>query len=61
VKMKEVRALAKEHGIDSFGKTKTDLIRAIQRAEGNYECFGTATGYCDQTECRFRSMCLNTP
>jgi hypothetical protein len=61
MKMKEVRALAREHGIDSFGKTKADLIREIQRTEGNYDCFGTATDYCDQTECRFRSLCLKTP
>jgi hypothetical protein len=60
MKMKEVRALAKEH-VEGFGKTKADLIREIQRAEGNYDCFETATDYCDQTESRFRSMCLKTP
>ena len=58
MKMKEVRALAREHGIDSSGKTKADLIRAIQRAEGNFDCFGTATDHCDQYECRFRAVCL---
>lgn len=61
MKMKEVRALAKEHNIDSFGKTKADLIREIQQKEGNYDCFGTAPDYCDQTECRFRSLCLKAP
>lgn len=35
-----------------------DLIRSIQTAEGNFDCFGTANGYCDQWECRWRTFCL---
>ncbi len=35
-----------------------DLIRSIQRAEGNFDCFGTANGYCDQWGCRWRTFCL---
>ena len=38
--------------------SKTDLIRALQRAEGNFSCFGTAGGYCDQLTCCWRKDCL---
>ena len=59
MKMPEVRRMAKNVGINSFGKKKVDLIREIQRAEGNFDCFSTAAhGYCDQKECVFRSLCL---
>jgi hypothetical protein len=57
--MATIRAAAKALGIPSFGKTKKELIRAIQRAEGNFDCYGTATsGYCDQTGCAWYSDCL---
>ncbi len=56
--MQEIRSKAKEMGINSFGKTKIELIRAIQKAEGNFDCYGTAIDYCDQLECSFRSSCL---
>ena len=59
MKMQEVRAMAKVLGINSYGKTKKDLIHQIQRAEGNYDCFGSAGEYCDQQECCFRAACLN--
>ena len=59
VQMQEIRAMAKALTIPSFGKPKGELIRAIQRAEGNFSCYATATaGYCDQTGCRWHSDCL---
>ena len=58
MKMQEVRMMAKALGINSFGRKKADLIREIQLAEGNFDCFGTAEGYCDQPDCRFRPLCL---
>ena len=58
MKMQELRIIAKQHSINSFGKTKAALIREIQRAEGNFDCFGTAVVYCDQENCCFHSMCL---
>jgi hypothetical protein len=58
MKMQDVRAMARERGVNSFGKTKTELIREIQRMEHNFDCYGTATGYCDQLECCFRSSCI---
>lgn len=59
MKMQEVRVLAKKLGIKSFAKTKVELIREIQRKEGNFDCFGTTQGYCDQESCSFRSACLD--
>jgi hypothetical protein len=56
--MQEIRSKAKAMGINSFGKTKVELIRAIQKAEGNFDCYGTASDYCDQVDCSFRSTCL---
>lgn len=37
----------------------TELIRSIQRREGNFECFATAAAsVCDQTGCCWRERCL---
>ena len=58
MKMAEVRKLAKDAGIASFGKTKAGLIRAIQRQEGYFDCFGTARDFCDQMNCCFREDCF---
>ena len=59
MKMQEIRTMGKEYGINSFGKTKVNLIREIQIAEGNFDCYGKAFEYCDQLRCCFRSTCLN--
>lgn len=59
MKMNEIRALAKSLGINSFGKSKVELIKEIQRKQGNFDCFGTAMDYCDQLECIFRASCLS--
>ncbi len=58
MKMNEIRSLAKSLGIKSFGKSKIELIKEIQSKQGNFDCFGTATDYCDQLECLFREACL---
>lgn len=59
MKMQEVRAKAKALGLkDTFGSSKMELIRRIQRAEGNLDCFGTGKDDCDQFQCCFRDDCL---
>jgi len=58
MKMNELKRMAKGLGIESFGKNKAELIKQIQRQEGNFDCFGSATDYCDQFDCLFRSSCL---
>lgn len=35
-----------------------DLIRMKQVREGNFPCFATAGTYCDQFNCKYRSVCL---
>ncbi len=57
--MKEIRDIARRLGIRSTRMEKGDLVRAIQRAEGNFDCFGTATEEeCDQEECLWREECF---
>lgn len=60
MKIQEIRAIAKKKGVKfSARMKKPDLIRAIQKSEGNFDCFGTAaSGFCDQTECAWLSDCL---
>lgn len=59
MKMQEIRERAKALGLKStFGLTKPELIRRVQKAERNFDCFGTAKGYCDQLKCCFRQDCL---
>ncbi|OGL45042.1 MAG: hypothetical protein A2W05_08535 [Candidatus Schekmanbacteria bacterium RBG_16_38_10] len=57
---KELKEKAKNLGIKpKIWLKKEVLIRAIQSAEGNSPCFGTAKGYCDQLGCCFRDDCLS--
>jgi hypothetical protein len=39
----------------------TALIRSIQRAEGNTDCFQKGIVDCDQFGCKWRSLCLKEP
>jgi len=60
MKVEEVRQRARQVGIVTTGKMpKAVLVRAIQAAEGNQECFG-ADGRlgCDQPGCCWRADCL---
>ena len=36
----------------------TNLVRSIQRAEGNVDCFRKGNANCDQWDCSWRSYCL---
>lgn len=56
--VKELRLMARELNIKYVGQRKADLIRQIQKAEGNFDCFGTAVDDCDQLQCLFRDDCL---
>jgi hypothetical protein len=49
MKIQKMRAEAKALPLkNTFGLSKAELIRRIQKAEGNFDTFGTAKGYCDQ-------------
>lgn len=57
--VKQIKEIAKAKGIKVGNMKKENIIRAIQRAEGNFDCFGTATaGICDQYNCLWREDCL---
>jgi hypothetical protein len=59
MRIQDVRAVGKQKGIDSARMGKADIIRAIQSAEGNYACYGSAAeGICDQPACAWRDDCL---
>ena len=51
----------KELGLKKNFLDVTELIRSIQRAEGNPDCFRRAKGYCDQLGCAWRLYCLEKP
>jgi len=57
---KNILRMAAELGMKGVSRLrKAELIRAIQKHEGNYPCFGTASGYCDRHDCIWRDDCLN--
>jgi len=61
MKMNEIKKKAKALGIKVMATTKkADLIREIQKAEGNFDCFGTAEDSCEQWDCCFREDCLSS-
>ncbi|HQU14755.1 MAG: hypothetical protein B7Z66_04015 [Chromatiales bacterium 21-64-14] len=59
MKMQELRAIAQVWGLSAPGADRITLVRAIQRAEGNFDCFATAhDGVCDQLQCLWRADCF---
>ena len=58
MKTADVKKKAKKLGVKVSKMNKSDMIRAIQAAEGNFPCFGTAAEYCDQFNCFWREDCL---
>ena len=59
MRLSEIEKKAKGLNIkDTWKLSKKDLVRTIQRNEGNFDCFGTAVGNCDQMACSWRSDCL---
>ena len=59
MKVEEIRKLARDRGLKPAKLTKRELVRMIQRSEGNFDCFGTATaGVCDQLGCLWREACF---
>ncbi|MFZ6017292.1 MAG: SAP domain-containing protein [Nitrospirota bacterium] len=57
--IKQVKEIARQKGVKVGNMKKEEIIRTIQRAEGNFDCFGTAAGgICDQADCLWRNDCL---
>lgn len=60
MRIEEVREKAKRFGLKTARMKKEDIIRAIQKAEGNFPCFGTAIDYCDQEGCCWMKDCMDS-
>lgn len=59
MQMQEIRTIAKNFGIKTSRQNKVELVRSIQMAEGNFNCFATAVnGICDQAGCSWRNDCF---
>lgn len=54
----EIKRIAAGMNIDPESVMKAALIKAIQRAEGNFDCYATVVNYCDQEGCRWRAECF---
>jgi len=59
MQMQEIRTIAQDLGLKAGRSRKADLVRTIQRTEGNFDCFASAVhGTCDQTGCLWRDDCF---
>lgn len=58
MKIAEIKKKAGKMGIKAGKMGKVELIKSIQKAEGNFDCFGSAGDYCDQLGCAWRGDCL---
>lgn len=59
MRLSDVEKKAKSLKIkDTWKYSKKDLIKTIQRTEGNFDCFGTASRNCNQVACCWRTDCV---
>ena len=59
MKIGRIRTIARSYGVNPGRQGKRELIREIQRQEGNFDCFATAyDGICDQYHCLWREDCF---
>lgn len=58
MKVQEIREMAQRMSISAAKLKKGDLIREIQKAEGNCACFGSGRStLCGQPECLWIDDC----
>jgi hypothetical protein len=60
MKVPKIKAKARKLGVTPGKMKKTELIHAIQTAEGYNACFGHSNGFCDNGDCCFMPDCLKT-
>jgi len=59
MRLSEIEKKARSLGVkDTWKYSKKDLIKSIQRSEGNLDCFGAARDNCNQLSCCWRSDCI---
>lgn len=57
--LQEIRAIARKKRVKPDGLSKVQLVRVIQKTEGNFDCFASASlGECDQSGCTWRNDCF---
>lgn len=58
MKLEEIKAIAQQHSIKVSKLKKAELVRAIQSAEGNEQCFEVGNAAtCGQSGCSWRGIC----
>ena len=58
MKIDEIKGIAKRHNLKLGKANKSELVRAIQQAEGNLPCFGSnSANACGQFNCLWRADC----
>ncbi len=58
--LNDTKKMAKGMGINTYGMKKIDVVRAIQRAENNIDCYGTErVDTCHEDGCLWRNDCLS--
>ena len=60
MKLPDIKKKAQATGVNPGKMKKGDLIRAIQKAEGNPSCFGTGTSACPYLDCCWREDCIGS-
>jgi len=56
----EIKRIAKGMGINTYGMKKIDVIRSIQRAENNINCYATQrVDVCNEDACLWRNDCIS--
>lgn len=59
MKIEEIKEIARQHSIKIGKSKKSDLVRSIQQAEGNLQCFDTKnSSICGQYACLWREDCV---
>lgn len=59
MRLLEIEKKARGLGVnDTWKYSKKELIKIIQRKEGNSDCFGTTQRNCDQLVCCWRADCI---
>jgi hypothetical protein len=57
--LQDIRGIAEMMGVDSRSLNKTELIRSIQRTEGNNDCYASAqVQTCGQMICLWHQDCV---
>ncbi len=58
MKLEEIKSLAQLYSIKVSRMNKPELVRAIQKAEGNEQCYKSgASAICCQKDCAWRADC----